>query len=382
MIFSRVRLYAMYAILLSALSMLNGATNASAPILWEQTIQRDFLTGKPVRVSIDSEGHLALAPMIELLHETLEPVIWSLASDSRGNVYAGTGNDGKLFKIDPNGRGTVFFDAQELGIHSVVVDGSDNLFVATFPDGKVYRLNATGQSSVFFDPARQTDSSAVVPRYLWSLVADKTGNLYVGAGEQGRIYKIDRNGRALLLAETGETHVVSLALDPAGNLVAGTDPNGRIFRITPTGKMSVLYDAPFREIHALLVDASGAIYAGALNEPRVVSRGGVQQPAPAIASSVAGETDAGVIEVTATADGGVSSSSSRSGRGGGGTIYRIAPDGAVREWWQSRDDTGMALSFHKDGSLLVGTGPSGRLYAVRKDGQSTILAQIAEPQIT
>lgn len=375
-----------YRIALIAL-MLTGPAYASTPIIWEQSSQRDFSTGKTTRVSIDSQGHLTLAPMIDPLHETLEPLIWCMASDSRGNIYAGTGNDGKLFKIDPSGRGTVFFDAQELEIHSVVVDDSDHVFVATFPEGKVYKLTPAGQSSVFFDPDEGAMENAGVrsSRYLWALVLDKSGNLYIGAGEQGRIYKIDRSGRSSLLAETGETHVVSLAVDQSGNIIAGTDPNGRIFRITPAGRLSVLYDAPYREIHALVVDPAGTIYAGALNEPRITPRGSVQQPATTVTSTpsgATGETDVGVIEVTATSDGGTTTTGFRPPRSGGGMVYRIDPDGVVMEWWQSRDEVGMALALRKDGNLLIGTSPNGRLYAVRKDGQSTTLAQISEPQIT
>jgi outer membrane protein assembly factor BamB len=369
--------------------MAAGSVRASTPVIWEQASQREFQNGKPTYVSIDSEGYLTLAPTLDPVYSTSEPLIWCIASDARGNVYAGSGNDGKLFKIDPSGRGSVFFDAEELEIRSVVVDAADNLYVATFPNGKIYKLTPAGQASVFFDPAsaraREPASSAI--QYIWSLALDKAGNLYVGTGDQGQIYKVDRGGQAALLAETGETHVVALALDADGSLMAGTDPNGRIYRVLPSGKVSVVYDSPYQEIHSLFIDPSGMLYAGALNEPRITQRGGVQQPlSPAVPSASAsvssGEIDVGVIEVTASPDGGSAASNLRSPRASGGMVYRIGPDGTIQEWWQSRDDACLALGLDKDGALMIGTGPNGRLYTVRTPGRAATLAQIPESQIT
>ena len=374
---------------LAAALLLIGSVRASTPVTWEQSSQRDFLTGKPTRVSIGSDGRLLLAPSVEAITETTEPLIWCMGADSRGNSYVGTGNDGKLFKIDPSGKISVFFDAPELEIHSVVVDGSDNVFAATFPAGKIYKLNPSGQATVYFDPGQiaSADSNASSPRYLWSLALDKQGNLYIGTGEQGRIYKVDRNGRTTLFAETGETHVVALTMDPAGNLIAGTDPGGRIYRITPSGGLSVLFDSPYQEIHTLIFDGAGFLYAGALNEPRIANRSSVQQPTATVTTtpsggSSSGEGDIGVIEVTATSDGNTNVSNARSFRSGSGMVYRISPDGVVQDWWQSRDEVCLSLALRNDGGLLVGTSPNGRLYAIRADGKATVLAQLPEAQIS
>ncbi|MEE2708117.1 MAG: hypothetical protein VYA69_00780, partial [Gemmatimonadota bacterium] len=125
--------------LLSLLAMM-GAAGASTPIIWEQTTQRAFQNGDPTNVSIASPGYLHLAPAVEVLYESSEPLLWCLATDSHGNIFAGSGNDGKLFKVDASGQGTVFFDAEELEIHSLALDASDNVYAATFPNGKIYKI--------------------------------------------------------------------------------------------------------------------------------------------------------------------------------------------------------------------------------------------------
>lgn len=356
---------------------------ASTPVIWEQASQRDFQKGEFERISIASQGYLTLSPSLTPLFESNEPLIWSLTADSDGNLYAGTGNDGKLYKIDAAGQGRVFLDVDELEIHSVVADTDNNLYVATFPDGKIYKVTPAGRSSIFFDPNADRASDQPV-RYIWALALDKAGNLYAGTGEQGRIYKIDKNGNAAVLAGTEETHVVALAMDQAGNLIAGTEPNGRVYRITPSGVMSVLYDSPYQEIHALLVAADGAIYAAALNEPRIRQQGGGQPtraPAQQQPNRPANEVDVGVIEVTASPSGRASGTSVRA-TGSGGIVYRISVDGVVEEWWRSRTDAALALATRADGALLIGAGPSGKIYAVEERGRSTTLTQLSESQVT
>jgi len=35
--------------------------------------------------------------------------------DAAGNLYLGTGNDGKLFRVSPDGKGSILYKASELG---------------------------------------------------------------------------------------------------------------------------------------------------------------------------------------------------------------------------------------------------------------------------
>lgn len=347
--------------------------HASAPIIWEQSNQRDFQAGQPTNISISNTGQLTLAPAFEPTFETSEPLLWCLATDSKGNIYAGSGNDGKLFKIDPTGHGSLFFDTEELEVQSLAIDAADNIFVATLPDGKIYKLTPDGKSSVFFVPKE---------RYIWTLTLDKAGNLYAGTGERGIIYKIDRNGKGQVLVDTDETHIVSLAVDPAGNLIAGSDPNGRIYRVSATGTLSVLYDSPLREIHSLLVDKDGTIYVGAIDVQKR-REGGARPEEATVSENTAGGVDAGSIgTIEVVTEGGEEGGAGRRQRMGGGVVYQIAPDGVVREWWRSREDACFALAFDARGELLIGTGPRGILYTASRRGQSTTLAKLQESQIT
>ena len=58
-------------------------------------------------VAVTSNGELFLAPRLTPLGSTdpmtREAHVWSIAADDLGNVYLGTGPDGRVLKISPSG---------------------------------------------------------------------------------------------------------------------------------------------------------------------------------------------------------------------------------------------------------------------------------------
>ena len=372
------RVPCMAAVLLLA----TGAVLASTPVIWKQAGHGDFLKGETRGVSITAKGRLTLSPVLDPVFESDEPLVWCLASDSAGNLYAGTGNDGRLYRIDSTGESEVFFDAEELEVRSIAIDRNDRLYAATFPDGRIYRIDPDGSHSVFFDPADEGAADDDT-RYVWSLALDAQGNLYAGTGEQGRVYRIDENGEGQVLAELEEAHVMALAVDGSGRLVAGTEPGGRIYRISPSGALSVLYDTPYSEVNSLRVDEAGYVFAGAQSGSGRGSRTGSSMPPPSQAApgEQGGEPTGDMVEVTASAEG----AGRPAGRGfatGGSVVYRIDPDGRVEEWWRSQADLCLSMAVRGDGELLIGTGPRGRLYSVRERGRGTLLSELQESQVT
>lgn len=393
--------------------------HASTPVIWKLAGHGDFVRGETRGVSITGKGRLTLSPVLDLVFESDEPLIWGLAADSRGNLYAGTGNDGKLYRIDPSGRSEVFFDAEELEIRSVAIDRNDRVYAATFPDGRIHRIDPDGTHAVFFDPAQddgmngpdggsgggQDGGTGGGPgdgpdsgpnggtgggtNYIWSLALDGEGGLYAGTGEQGRVYRIDEDGGARLLAELEEAHVMALAVDGSGRLIAGTEPGGRVYRITSDGAISVLHDSPYGEVNTLLVGEDGAVFAGALSGPRRGARGGragtagasMPPPSSGAPDDPGGGTMLPAVQVTAAAE-----TADRPSAGGfatgGSVVFRIDPDGRVEEWWRSPTDVGLSLAIRGENELLIGTGSSGRLYSVRERGVGTLLNELQESQIT
>ena len=118
--------------LVSCLLLSAGAARAAQPQFWRIEGARDFLDGTTEGLSIDSEGRVRLAPLTRPAYDPEVPFVWCLARDPKGVIYAGTGNDGKVFKVE-GGKGSLFFDAQELEVHALAVGPDGRLYVGTSP---------------------------------------------------------------------------------------------------------------------------------------------------------------------------------------------------------------------------------------------------------
>jgi hypothetical protein len=202
----------------------------------------------------------------------------------------------------------VFFDAEELEVHAIVPAPGGGLFVGTSPDGKVYKVDARGTGTVFFDPA---------DRYIWSLALDRAGNLFVATGDKGVIYKVTPQGASSKFYETKATHAMALAFDRDGRLLAGTESPGRVFRIEPNGRPFVVLDSSYSEIRALRLDQAGNAYALAVSG-RGPSTGGSTTPPTPSADTSAAPTASVSTEISAVVvvnDAGPGASSSDAGTG-------------------------------------------------------------------
>src|SRR5215213_10084296 len=218
----RMPLRTLRLFLLSSAVFIFGVVNARAggPVVWETDSRSQLMSGESRGVSVTDTGALMLAPRFTQVFDTEQAYVWSSAADSGGNVYLGTGHDGRIFRVAADGRGALLYDAAELDVTALVVGRDGALYAGTSPDGKVYRVTSDGKAEVYFDPP---------DRYVWSLAVQADGALAVATGDSGRIYRVRAAGAKpedSLLIDTTETHVISLALDARGELIAGTDPGG------------------------------------------------------------------------------------------------------------------------------------------------------------
>jgi sugar lactone lactonase YvrE len=371
---------------LSALALAEGTRT------WEQSKFEELTKGTANGIALRSEGGLELAPAFKALATTPSTYIWSIASDSAGNIYAAAGSPARVYRITPDGQSTTIFEPQELQVQSLVVDKNGVVYAATAPDGKVYRLEPPRLESVKGAKADAKASWSVTSyfdpgsKYIWDIVLDAAGTLYVATGDHGEIYKVGANGQHSLFFKSDEVHIRVLALDPKGNLIAGSDGSGLVYRIAPNGEAFVLYSAPKKEITALAIDGAGNIYAAAAGEKHAggaMPQMGVMLAAPV--QNVPGP--GGNITLTAAPTAAMMTQPFPApgvGATGGSEIYRIAPDGAPSRLWTSHEDLVYALGFDQHGRLLAGTGNRGHIFAINGNQADdfTDLIKASATQIT
>jgi hypothetical protein len=348
-------------------SFLAGATTAT----WEINGYADFLRGKMSGLAVTRDGRLTLGPRIETVYSSDQPNIWSIAQAPDGSLYLGTGNRGKLIRVNPQGQGSVVWTADQPEIFAVTVDRAGVVYAGTSPDGKVYRIE-NGRVTEYFSPGEP---------YIWALAFAPDGALYVATGQQGKIFRVTGPGRGELYYETGQMHVTALAFDREGRLLAGSEPNGILYRITGTpARGFVLYDANLPEIRTILPQPDGTIYAAALGgsiarRTSAVSATTTSTPtvtAPAMSITVT-DAQAGLVQppkpeapktapTTSTATVASAASTTEATGVERSALYRIQPDNTVETVWTSKEENIYDIAAEASGTLLLLTDAQGRIY--------------------
>src|SRR5436190_1378133 len=354
---------------------------AANPTFWQISNEAEFAKGEVENLSIDGYGRLTLGPTTTPVYDASAPFLWAMIGAPDGSMYIGSGNEGQVYKVDASGKGSVFFDAEELEVHALALAPGGGIYAATSPDGKIYKIDAAGKSSVLFDPP---------DKYIWGLAADKSGNVFAATGDKGVVYKITPDGKGTVFYQTKTTHAISLAIESDGHLLVGTESPGRLFRLDANGKPFVLLDSPYNEIHTLKIDSKGVIYAAAVSSqgssntpPPPPSMPEPAQPATPTVSVSTEITAIAVIEPSPQT-GAMMSAPERPNTGSSaGGVYRITSDGAWDLIWSSREDSPYDVAVEPDGNLLVATGNKGKIYRLSGDPlQPTLVTRATAQQVT
>ena len=149
--------------------------------------------------------------------------------DPAGVVFLGTGNDGKVFRVDASGRGTLFYDApgaagprraaaaRRLGARrhlarrarlprrrcghgdassSIPTRSTSGRWPPTPPAGSTSPPAIPRAASTAWPPmAPARRSTRRVPRHVVSMAFDAERRLVVGTESPGRVFRLDAEGR-------------------------------------------------------------------------------------------------------------------------------------------------------------------------------------------
>src|SRR6267154_2383415 len=112
-------IYLVTILLLILFSFAN--VHAGQPLVWEVSSRAELLKGDARGVSISDTGVLMLSPKVTEAFNTQQTYIWSSAIDNEGNVFLGTGHDGRVYRVGADGRGSLLYDAAELDVTALAV---------------------------------------------------------------------------------------------------------------------------------------------------------------------------------------------------------------------------------------------------------------------
>jgi len=160
--------------------------------------------------------------------ETGTMAVTSLVEGPGGKIYAGTLPQGEIFIVDPNAavgvnpsapnapKPTAWTKVGSDHVWALAYDKKRNeLFAATGPDGKIYRVDAAGKSQVFYD----ADDTQVV-----SIAISPGGTLYAGTSSKGLLLAITAPNKSEIVQDFDGHEVKAIAFGPAAKPAAKGAP--------------------------------------------------------------------------------------------------------------------------------------------------------------
>lgn len=311
----------------------------------------DFKGGDLKGVAVDDGGRVRAGFNLGSTAVTDATTIWSALAMNDGSLLLGTGNEGKLLKVD-GAKVSVLAETKALAITSLATAWGGSVVLGTLPEGKVMKW----ERGKVVDLATLKDTE-----HVWQVAFDtKSNSVLAATGPEGKLYRIAQTGRAEVVFDAPEQHLMSVAVAADGTIYAGASDKAKLYKITGPGRASVLYDFGRTEVRAIAVGPKGDVYAIA-NE--ITS--GSYSPSKRTQMS---KDSAGPVPAPPKTK-------------GKGTLYHFTPQGSPDQLIDDKEEHFVSLTIGDDGRPYVGTGAEGRVYTVTDAHHVVLVADTEERQV-
>ncbi|HEX8464454.1 MAG TPA: hypothetical protein VF627_07530, partial [Abditibacterium sp.] len=373
-----------------------GAGNIARPAgRWIQRTSAEFGRGKFDGTLVGSDNTLRVGPRNNRIVSSAEPVAWSVATDGKGTVYLGTGQNGRLLKVE-NGVSKVLYEGPEVAVTALALDKNGLLYAGVSPGGRVLKFNPDGTHQVVLETGQT---------FVHALVVDQNENLIVATGgESAKIYRLNvkipllsdlprfnifggqkpRTAPQHLFATVPQKHARSLSI--SGDLIyVGTSNQAVLYRIDASGRVIALYQAagaPGSDS-----ESSGGSFGGGGGQTITISPGGGGAPQGGAVQIIGGPPQGGGEgggssgnEITAVAAAG---DTVYFGTANSGSIFRWSAQNGVRELFKTPGRAVYALQL-VDGALWAATGESGEVWRISDlegDPSGARVLDATQPQV-
>jgi sugar lactone lactonase YvrE len=253
----------------------------SSHYIWDMTFDAEgrlyIATGGPAAVYRVDVRKPDAKP--ELFFKSDEQHIRSLAWDAKGDLIAGSDGSGLVYRINPEGKGYVLFEAPRREITSVAVAADGTIYAASVGDkshnplpplpiqglasititvlqpGSVQAVNASSSVPEGTDIYALKEGEA--PRKVWSskddivyALAARPNGLLALSGNAGHVFRIEPDGDYTDVAHLAAQQGLSLAIEKAG-----TDASDVLIGTGNTGKLVCLCETNAHEYASDVLDA-------------------------------------------------------------------------------------------------------------------------------
>lgn len=355
------------------------AVRAAAVKIWVCDTAADFSAGEARGVSVSADGSLQAGAALQRIDGVSEAVLFTAAVGKAGELYVGTGDTGKILRVDAAGAVETWATLPEQEVAAIAVGADGAVYAGGSPGGKVYRV-AKGRAELLYDTKA---------RYVWAL-AFLGPALHVGTGLPGEIHRVAAGGKGERLYATVDAHVRALYADSKGRLWAGTSGSGLVLRLDANGRASTVYDSGKPEVTAIAGDDAGRVWAAA-GAVDIAPSGGepvslpiaAAAPKPARSGSPTDEEDRSKPEVTVSVSAPRVAPSRGSSRGGYSAEVVLFEEGEPpRTVWTAAEEVVFDLARNPGAAgVVAATGPKGKLYALLPDS-SSLVRTFDEKQLT
>ena len=317
------------------------------------------------RVAVTSDGTVVLGEEIARISPP-EPVgsVWSLLDLGDGAVLAGTGVEGRVYRIE-NGRATRWAETGAVVVTSLTRAEDGAIYAGTLPDGRVYRL-VPPQGELLQAPVLVAVLPAV--QHVWSVAWDARRHVLLCAtGPEGKLFSVDTrraaSEAATVLFDSDEAHLYAMALRDDGEVIVGAGGgHAVVYGLPVTGRPRVIARLSGDEVKGLAVAGDEIV---------------------AIANEFSEAPDAPrrtVAQSRAPTAGGPAVPRARPGRG---TLYRIRPSGLAERVYANADSHLNSVQWDpRRREIWLGLGVGGRVLAVAGDRTVRVVHDVDEAGVT
>ncbi len=317
----------------------------------EKSTFKDFEKGTFQNVIVESSGKLSLGPTIRKITGPAEEYYFSFDFGRNGEWFVGTGHNGGVYRVDAAGKSELWFKTEQPDVFALSVARSGDLLVGSSPNGKVYRIGKDKKATELFDPEE---------KFIWDVREDREGNVICAVGNTGGVYSISKTGQVENIFSAEDSHIVSLYIARDNSIFAGSGDRGILYQIK-NRKVRVMFDAPLEEIKSIGEDDEGNIYFAAIR-----NQAPARNPKEAEIETLFKRSESGGKPAVREKS----------------FLFCLKTDGTVEKLWSSTEEYIYSLSCEaKSGSVIIGTGNSGKIYRIQKNGTYALIYEGDSAQV-